>query len=429
MSVLLESAGKGSVMLLAVMLAGLLLTRQSAALRHWVLAMAMVCAWLMPPLSWALPSRLSTPLWPSSVAHLPASARPTSPGSPALATAEAAAARTVLSVASDASVSPSRVRQTEVAWRLWILGSLMSAFVLLTGLARLWWLGTQASLVTAGQWYDLGQHMSRTHGLSAPVRLLQSAHPSLLVTWGWRRPKILLPAAARDWPRERIQAVLAHELAHVARRDWAVQLAAEGLRVVSGSIPSLGSSAAGCGGRAECACDDAVLASGIDGPAYATHLLALARSLRAARQPWLPAPAMARPSSLEGRVRAMLNLTLRRDPVSWKARLTTAGALLILAVPVAGLRAQSRFYTLSGTVLDPTNRVLPDTRLILTNLASRAKHEVRTDATGRFEFVGLPPAEYRLDTSLPGFAPLEENITIGGNAERELGCPSHRSRR
>ena len=116
----------------------------------------------------------------------------------------------------------------------------------------------------------------------------------------------------------------------------------------------------------------------------------------------------------------MLNLTLRRDPVSWKARLTTAGALLILAVPVAGLRAQSRFYTLSGTVLDPTNRVLPDTRLILTNLASRAKHEVRTDATGRFEFVGLPPAEYRLDTSLPGFTPIKEDITIGGNAEREL---------
>ena len=250
MSVLLESAGKGSVLLLAVMLAGLLLTRQSAALRHWVLAMAMVCAWLMPPLSWALPSRLSTPLWPSSVAHLPASARPTSPGSPALATAEAAAARTVLSVASDASVSPSRVRQTEVAWRLWILGSLMSAFVLLTGLARLWWLGTQASLVTAGQWYDLGQHMSRTHGLSAPVRLLQSEHPSLLVTWGWRRPK----SCCR--PLREIG------LANEYRRCWRTSsptsrdatgpcsLRPRGSGSSTGSIPSLGSSAAGCGGRA-----------------------------------------------------------------------------------------------------------------------------------------------------------------------------------
>lgn len=116
----------------------------------------------------------------------------------------------------------------------------------------------------------------------------------------------------------------------------------------------------------------------------------------------------------------MLNSTLNRRPVSWPARVVTIGALLTLTVSVAGLRAQSQFYSLSGTALDPTNRVLPNTRVVLTNPISQAKYEVRSDATGRFEFVGLPPAQYTLEAILPGFAVLQENITVSGNTDREL---------
>jgi TonB family protein len=51
---------------------------------------------------------------------------------------------------------------------------------------------------------------------------------------------------------------------------------------------------------------------------------------------------------------------------------------------------------------------------------SSAKYEVRSDVTGRFEFVGLPPAEYAIETSLPGFAPLKEAVTIAGHTVRDL---------
>ncbi len=46
-------------------------------------------------------------------------------------------------------------------------------------------------------------------------------------TVGWRRPLIILPADWRNWTAEECQAVLAHEMAHVARQDFATWIAAQ----------------------------------------------------------------------------------------------------------------------------------------------------------------------------------------------------------
>ena len=64
---------------------------------------------------------------------------------------------------------------------------------------------------------------------------------------------------------------------------------------------------------------------------------------------------------------------------------------------------------------------LPEVTLVLTNVESRAKHEVRTDRTGRFEFVGLPRGEYALEAQLPGFATLKGTVTVAGqNLQRDM---------
>jgi TonB family protein len=305
-------------------------------------------------------------------------------------------------------------------WVVWLLGSIASFSILFVGLMRLWWLAAHAREIPDGRWRALARELCRSYGIPRPVRLLESRESSLLVTWGWRRPTVLLPAAAREWPDDRVRVVLAHELAHIVRGDWTFQLAAEVLRSLHWFNPLSWITCARLRLESERACDDAVLARGVEAPEYATHLLDLARSLNRGRQPWLPAPAMARPSSLEGRVRAMLNTTLNRRPVSRPGRIATVGLLSALTLSLAALGAQSRFYSLSGTAFDPTNRVLPNTRIVLTNAVSQAKYEVRTDATGRFEFVGLPPAQYAMEAMLPGFSTLKHELTISGNTDREL---------
>ena len=158
---------------------------------------------------------------------------------------------------------------------------------------------------------------------------------------------ILLPLAAHDWSGSELEVVLLHELAHIRRGDWATQLAAECVRAVYWFNPLIWLACRRLRLESEQACDDAVLTGGIDGASYAEHLLALARSSMATHRSRFAAfiaPAMARPSSLERRFSAMLNVELNRSPVSRRARTAIAVAMLVLALSIAGFAAQTHFH-------------------------------------------------------------------------------------
>jgi TonB family protein len=111
---------------------------------------------------------------------------------------------------------------------------------------------------------------------------------------------------------------------------------------------------------------------------------------------------------------------MNRRPASWQGRLVSAVALAAVTLPVAALHAQLSFYTFEGTVRDPSDRVLPDTTLVLANTTTSAKYEVRSDAAGRFQFVGLPPATYRITANRIGFSPLDDTVSIAGPVARDL---------
>ena len=64
---------------------------------------------------------------------------------------------------------------------------------------------------------------SRAAGLRVVPRLAESEMLSVPVTLGLRDSVILFPAEWRDWEAGELEAVLAHEISHVARRDALVQ--------------------------------------------------------------------------------------------------------------------------------------------------------------------------------------------------------------
>lgn len=390
--------------------AATLLRRRSAAERHWLHAVGVAAALAMPLLRMAVPETVALRLPPLTTAALsqPAAATPR-PSAQVGVTASFEVIGPVTTTANPVAIVP---------W-LWLVGVGLAAGRLTVALVRLRTITRDATPIEEGPWRTTCDELCRPLGLTTPVRLLHTAHPSLLATWGSRRPVIALPGPALSWPADRVRVVLAHELAHIARGDWRHQLLGEALRTLHWFNPLAWHVSRRLRIESERASDDAALALGIEAPVFADHLVALARQLRPPVTS-LPAPAMVRPSSLEGRVSAMLDSSIVRRPTSPRSRRVVAVAVVAMAALVATLGAATQFHTVRGGLTDSTGRSLPGAAVALVNPATASRHEVRSDAAGRFELVGLPTATYRLEVRLLGFRNHVEDMVVSGDVERTL---------
>jgi TonB family protein len=411
-TVVLDGTIKVSLVVCVGLMLASLFRRRSAAVRHWILAATIACAAALPVVQMLVPSWL---VLPTSVASELQPRRPGLSG----AAADAGGAVTVDIDAVEVS-APARPGWTP--WRLlepaWLLGAAASVLVLVVGLARLGWLAARARPVTTGPWAEIGREVAREYELRRRVLLLQSDHPSLLVTWGLLRPRVIIPKAALGWSEERIRVVLRHELAHIIRGDWLIQLAGEAVRAAYWFNPLVWLACTRLRDESEHACDDEVLKR-TEGTEYAAHLLELARALKAESAPRVPAPAVARSSSLERRIRAMLDVNLVRTPTSRAIRFLTGAALLAITVGVAA--AQSGPSVLSGTVYDATGAPVPGATVALVHARTQARYEIKADDGGRYEFVPLPADAYVLEGQLPGFKHASDPITLSGKSvKRDL---------
>ena len=142
----------------------------------------------------------------------------------------------------------------------------------------------------------------------------------------------------------------------------AVQITAEILRAVFWFNPLFWLACSRLRFESERACDDAVLGDGIPAAAYATHLVDIARACRRPAASWLPAMSVARPSTLEGRVTAMLNNRLDRQTPTWRTAVLIGLGLVGLVLPTASLDVSAQNLgagALAGYVYDSSGGVLP----------------------------------------------------------------------
>ena len=419
---------KVSLILLIALAASALLRRRSASVRHWVLAAAIVCAAAVPALE------VIVPTWPVAIgptqlflsldrsyAKQASRSSDSASGSNLTATRRPDDAQRQTTGARRPGSSLLRGANA-LAW-IWMTGTAASLAALLVGFVRLRRAAAGAHRILSGYWAEAAVEIARESGLGRPVTLLCGSHPGLLVTWGLLRPKILVPPAALTWDERRIRVVLHHELAHVARGDWATQLAAEVLRCVYWFTPLTWIACRRLRDESERAADDAVLLRGVPPADYAAHLLELARSMTHDRRAWAAAPAIARPSSLERRVTAMLNHHLDRQPMSRGARLACASLVVTLTVVVASVAfAQAGSARVSGSVADPSGAPLPDVTVSLTHRSSGVTHAAPTDQAGAFSFPTLVPGEYLVETRAVGFAAVKDTLTLapGDSTQRDF---------
>jgi hypothetical protein len=76
------------------------------------------------------------------------------------------------------------------------------------------------------------------------------------------------------------------------------------------------------------------------------------------------------------------------------------------------VNSQSNYASLSGTVFDPQQKVLPGCTVQLTSDSTRASRQSVTNESGTFQITGLAPGNYALSVHAAGFATITQNVTL-----------------
>jgi len=426
-AMLADAFVKATIVLLLAAAVTLLLKRSSGAMRHFVWALAFAGLLALPIASAVMPE-LSLAAWPRL--DVPVAFRANElPTGEILGTAHVV----IPPAATTVAAAPPVAADVPVRWKLtpdwsafvvpvWLGGASLVVVALLLGLARLAWLRRTSRPVRDGRWIALADDLARTLGIRRRVRLLQSAGPAMPMTWGAVRPVILLPADADTWPVERRRDVLLHELAHVQRGDFLTQLVARVACAVYWFHPLAWLAAGRLLVERERACDDHVLRAGAKPSAYATHLLEIARALRAAPATSLASVSMARPAQLATRLLDVLDAKRRREVVGRRVAVPAWIAAAVIVIPLAALAPRAATPAPSPVSIDtmpeqrpPVMRPTPRRKSIVANVGTdtlkgctrQTKHRsastnqenedltilvsvggctIRLDATGKFTF-------------------------------------------
>ncbi len=362
-SLLLDTAVKGTALLMLTCLAAWLCRRSSAALRHSIWCLTMGGLLLLPVASWALPTwqipilpvaevvRLSpsppvaevvrlSPIHidssPTLEPHLPATPvhrQPiesiASPSAPPVIEPALIAAPTLIEPAAPPLKTGEWI--TLLVTASWSLGVALFGVLLLLGLWRTVQLRRTSLVVSDGEWPGMLVELRQRLGLTRSVELREHASSVVPLTWGIWRPVVLLPQLARAWNEPMRRAVLIHELAHVQRGDVACQVLGRLTCVLYWFHPLAWFALRQLRQEREQACDDAVVQCGEKASDYAEQLLEVARLCCAPRGLSLGV-AMAEGSSLERRVKSLFDSARSHGPV----RRAVALALLIVGVLSVG---------------------------------------------------------------------------------------------
>ncbi|HEY1303542.1 MAG TPA: M56 family metallopeptidase [Vicinamibacterales bacterium] len=306
------------------------LQRRSASERHWLWTLSLGMAAVLPLLGTVLPSW--QPEWASGLADA-------WPGSLSQLQSWAGVSSADVTVRVTAVESSS---WTSGVWaiRLWALGAFVMLLLLARDVARLLRVAGDATAEN-GHIAAIGQELSRHLGLSRIPTVLVSTRTVMPMTWGFRRPRVLLPPGALDWPHERLRAVLAHEFAHVRRADWLVHLVTQVVCAVYWFHPLFWTAERALARESEQAADDDALGAGLEANDYASHLVAVVRAVQSAVPSRVAAVTMARTVHLERRVAAVLRPQLNRLAVSWRVVVATSSIGLAMVFPLAAMSIDS----------------------------------------------------------------------------------------
>ena len=346
MSVMIAIALKS--LLVAGLSLGLLalMKHRSAAERSWVAHIGLLALIIMALAPLALPT------WNVEAPALLGRAAPDEVSVPVAAPAAALKA-TVPHLAPSATPTAEAVRPTvsaaAAASAIYAVPAAILLLITALALARLFALRARADVLVDGHWLSALARAQRRMGFKHGTALLTSNELASPISWGLMRPVILLNSRAVEASDE-AEAIIAHELAHVARMDWVKLLLARIATALFWFNPLVWLLAREAHQLREEAADDAVLAADIADTDYAQLLVGVARhecpGLLLGAHGVAPSK-----TSLARRVARVLDGKSVRGPVARSFAVGVFAGAVMVAAPLAALT-----FTPAGSVALPTSR-------------------------------------------------------------------------
>ena len=259
--------------------------------------------------------------------------------------------------------------------------------------------------------------------VSRPFQIAQSAAVQVPAVVGWFRPLVLLPLSAlTGLPSAQLDAIIAHELAHVRRHDYIVNIIQTAIEVLLFYHPACWWISRQIRSEREHCCDDLVVTVCGDPVGYASALTEL-ESLRG-RTPALGLAATDGP--LLRRVRRLLGPSAANESgPSWMAALLP---VVILTVALASVNAAQSTTPSPARAVPPNEGVMqgqvvdamsgrPLRSVAIEMIGPERAITVTTGEDGKYEASGLEPGKYRVSASLTGYVTAH----FGGRNRNDIG--------
>jgi beta-lactamase regulating signal transducer with metallopeptidase domain len=325
----------------------------------------------------------------------------------------------------------------------WLVGAWASGVVglslrLLGGWVWIQWLVRRGSRPVEERWRTTLKTLQGRLRIGRPVRLVEAARLQVPLAVGWLRPVILLPVTALTaLPSDQLEAILAHELAHIRRFDYLVNLCQSVVETFLFYHPAAWWISACIRAEREHCCDDCAIEVCGDRLVYARALTALEEQRGSG---WLLAPS-ARDGSLLYRIRRLLGATSAVEkPAGGLAGTVVLATVVLLAVAFvlapatnqAGAAVEPR-DVITGSVVTADDKPVAaaDVWLVAFSFQDRkvvTLGEARTDGDGHFRLVAieerlnLPDLGWRsIYAYKPGMRPAAIDPA---NTASKLGVPA-----
>ena len=392
---------KATLLLAAALITTRMARHARASVRHLVIASCFFALIALPALLAGAPAiSIDVPVDAPGVAE---------PGQPSAAAVrpQSPAANGVI----DVRQALPNIDAAAVLRAIWIGGTIL--FLLPVAMV-LWKLSTIRRTGIPVAWNrDALARLAASRGVHKPVELIEHESVPGPMTFGITRPVIVLPLDAREWTDAELRRALLHELEHIQRGDWIMQIVARVVAALYWFHPLVWMAWRRLCLEAERSCDDAVVISE-ERTDYAEQLVTLAQRMSAT--PVQPLLGMANRSDLSTRVTAVLDDRLRRGRAGFALVAGTLASAIVVVGAVAPVRAVA--------AVKATPQTAAETRAVLEEKIveqRRAPQDRRTRALDRALYEAAEEGDYAGVRELIG-AGANANAVIDGDGSPLIGA-------